>query len=98
MSWNYADSRRQVVFQVGIDGTRVEMPVYGLVPGTPIDAEDAPDADAQAARQYAKLQALCAMTPAQILAWVQANVTTLATAQDAIATLAIAVGILGRRL
>ena len=54
--------------------------------------------DAMAARQYAKLAALMVMTPAQIQAWVVANVTTLATAQDAIATLATAVGILARRL
>ena len=55
-------------------------------------------ADATAAKAYAKLNALKAMTPAQISAWVDANVTNLATAQDAIKTLAIAVGILTRRL
>jgi hypothetical protein len=54
--------------------------------------------DVIAARQYAKLAALMVMTPAQIQAWVVANVTTLPTAQDAIATLATAVGILARRL
>jgi hypothetical protein len=54
--------------------------------------------DALAAKQYAKLAALMTMTPAQIQAWVVANVTTLPAAQDAIATLATAVGILARRL
>jgi hypothetical protein len=38
------------------------------------------------------------MTPAQVQTWVTANVTNLAQAQDAIATLAIAVSILARRL
>lgn len=54
--------------------------------------------DVAAAKAYAKLTALKTMTPAQIQAWVTANVTTLAAAQDAIATLAIAVAILARRL
>lgn len=54
--------------------------------------------DAAAAKQYAKLQALTAMTPAQVQAWVAANVTNLPQAQDAIATLAIAVSVLERRL
>lgn len=55
-------------------------------------------ADASAARTYGKLTALKAMSPAEVQAWVAANVTNLAQAQDAIATLAIAVGILARRL
>ena len=54
--------------------------------------------DAVAARQNAKLAALAAMTPAQVSAWADANVTNLATAQDAIKTLAIAVSVLARRL
>jgi hypothetical protein len=55
-------------------------------------------ADASTANAYAKLAALKAMTPAQVQAWVTANVTTLAQAQDAIATLAIAVSVLSRRI
>ncbi len=54
--------------------------------------------DSAAARSQVKLQALMAMTPAQVQVWVAANVTTLAQAQDAIGTLAIAVGVLARRL
>lgn len=54
--------------------------------------------DAEAAKQYAKLSALRGMTPAQVGAWVDANVTNLAQAQDAIKTLAIAVSVLARRL
>ncbi len=54
--------------------------------------------DALDARSYAKLRALMQMTPAQVQAWVAANVTTLAQAQDAIATLAVAVSVLGRRI
>lgn len=56
------------------------------------------EADATAAKAYAKLTALRNMTPAQVQSWVAANVTNLAQAQDAIATLAIAVSILARRL
>ena len=50
------------------------------------------------ARAYAKLTALKVMTPAQVKTWVTNNVTTLAQAQDAIATLAIAVSILARQI
>jgi len=56
------------------------------------------EADRAAARAYAKLTALRTMTPAQVQAWVAANVTTLADAKDAITTLAIAVGLLAREL
>lgn len=54
--------------------------------------------DVIAAKANAKLAALRNMTPAQVGAWVDANVTNLAQAQDAIKTLAIAVSILARRL
>jgi hypothetical protein len=55
-------------------------------------------ADSEAARQYTKLRNLTEMSPAQVTAWVSENVTNLAQAQDAIATLAVAVSVLGRRL
>lgn len=54
--------------------------------------------DAQAARAYPKLAALRSMTPAEIGAWVDANVTDFASAKDAIKTLAIAVSLLSRRI
>lgn len=54
--------------------------------------------DAQDAKQYAKLTALKGMTPAQVQTWVDANVTDLPSAKDAIKTLAIAVSILARQL
>jgi hypothetical protein len=54
--------------------------------------------DIAAAKAYTKLKALQQMSPAQVQTWVAANVTNLAQAQDAIATLAIAVSILSRRL
>jgi hypothetical protein len=54
--------------------------------------------DIQAANNYAKLVALRAMTPAQVSAFVETNVTNLNQIQDAIKTLAIAVAILARRL
>lgn len=62
----------------------------------PVPTQD--EQDAEAARSYAKLRALMQMTPAQVQAWVAANVTNLAQAQDAIATLAIAVSVLIRKL
>lgn len=49
-------------------------------------------------KNYDKLKALMNMTPAQVQAWVKVNVTTLAQAQDAIATLAIAISRLARRI
>ena len=54
--------------------------------------------DVLAARTRTKLIALKNMTPDQIETWVTNNVTTLAQVRDAIATLAIAVSILARRL
>lgn len=59
-------------------------------------AQDA--SDALEARQYAKLQALSAMTPAQVRAWVTANVNNFADAKDALTTLAVAVNVLARRI
>jgi hypothetical protein len=50
------------------------------------------------ARSYAKLKALVSLTPTQIQNYIQNNVNTLADAKDALKTLAIAVGILARRL
>jgi hypothetical protein len=70
-----------------------------VAPPTPAELQAIQDAaDAADARTHAKLTALKKMTPAQVQAWVTANVTNLAQAQDAISTLAVAVGILARRL
>lgn len=49
-------------------------------------------------KAYPKLQAIANMTPTQVGAWVDANVTTLAAAKDAIKTLAMAVCVLAKRL
>ena len=68
------------------------------VPPGPDPQEGKDAADAYAARSYKKLENLCKMAPDEVTAWVTANVTTLAQAQDAITTLAIAVSVLGRRL
>jgi hypothetical protein len=67
-------------------------------PADPPPPPSQDELDAAAAKAYAKLQALIAMSPAQVQAWVTANITTLPAAQDAIATLAIAVAVLARRL
>lgn len=53
--------------------------------------------DKTAVLAYNKLTALSNMTPAQIQTWVDNNVTNLATAQDAIKTLAIGISVLIRR-
>jgi hypothetical protein len=106
--WQYTDATQLVV--VHSDGLRsclVATPeiqawmALGNVPDpppppSPADMQNV--ADIAAAKAYSKLTALAAMSPAQVQAWVVANVTTLPTAQDAIATLAIAVAILARRL
>lgn len=87
-----------------LDGTYL---VYGINDTLPVETQDpiaittqaAKDAsDAANAKANAKLSALSAMTPAQVIAWVAANVTNLAQAQSAIETLAIAVSVLARRL
>lgn len=54
--------------------------------------------DAALARVDPKLQALSTRDPAQIRGFVAANVNNLAEAKDMIATLAVAVSILARRL
>lgn len=77
------------------------VPAPYVKPQAEIDAEavEAKNAaDSAAAKQYAKLTSLKAMSPAEVQTWVAANVTNLAQAQDAIATLAIAVSILSRRI
>lgn len=86
----WVDGRRIVVY------TSPDRPADKLTPEQIQANQDA--ADAVAAKAYAKLSALAAMTPAQVQAWVSANVTTLAQAQDAIATLAIAVSLLARKI
>lgn len=54
--------------------------------------------DATSAKSYGKLNALKSMTPAQVQAWVDANINTLSDAKDALKTLAIAASILARRI
>ena len=56
------------------------------------------DADKEAVKSYAKLVALKNMTPAQVSSWVDANVTNLSQAQDAIKTLAIGMGYIIRQI
>lgn len=77
----------------------IDIPVK-IVVRTGSDMEPGPlvEADLTAVRAYNKLVALKNMTPAQVSAWVDANVTNLATAQDAIKTLAIGMGYLIRQV
>ena len=68
---------------------------------TQIDFEAAQakaNADAVAAKKDAKLTALADMTPAQVREWVNAQVKTLADAKDVLATLAVAVSVITKRL
>lgn len=63
-----------------------------------VQKEQKEESDNVAGRQFAKLNALKSMSPSQVQSWVQANVTNLAQAKDAIETLAVAVSLLARRL
>lgn len=69
-----------------------------MAPADPPPAPSQDELDLAAAKAYAKLQTLAGMTPAQVQAYVQANVTNIAQAQDAITTLAIAVALMWRRI
>jgi hypothetical protein len=62
----------------------------------PLPTQD--EIDATTAKQYGKLVALKGMTPAQVQAWVDANISTLADVKNALKTLAIAASILARRI
>lgn len=63
------------------------------------EAEATKQAQAAAdAKADAKLAALADMSPSQVRAWIAANVTNLSDAKDVLATLAIAVSILTRRI
>lgn len=80
------------------DGSEIVHAPNVPLPADPPPAPTQDELDAAAARQYAKLKALAGMTPAQVQAWCQANITDLVSARDAITTLAIAVSVLARRL
>jgi hypothetical protein len=105
MTWKFTDATRRVVWRTV--GQQMESRLFdaldpeeqaGVLEPDPPPPPTQDELDAAEARQYAKLAALRAMTPAQVDAWVEANVNTLADAKDALKTLAIAVAILARRL
>lgn len=101
--WKFTDDTNRVVFRILDSGGVESVLASALPPGTSVLPADAPvlsqdDQDAATVRQYAKLVALRNMTPAQVDAWVTANVTDLPSAKDAIKTLAIAVSVLARRI
>ncbi len=78
---------------------------WGLVKdGKPWRAATGPDVtpvnknmDKEEVSAYSKLIVLKGMSPTQVATWVDANVTNLAQAQDAIKTLAVGVGYLIRK-
>ena len=78
------------------------LPVYDLAAYQADEAKKAADLqddlDRTAARTHTKLVALKNMTPDHVEAWCGTNITNLATAKDVLTTLAVAVGILARRL
>lgn len=78
-----------------LDADNAEVLAYENPPPPPPTQDEI---DAAAAKAHAKLTALRGMTPAQVGAWVDANVTNLAQAQDAIKTLAVGMSVLARRL
>ena len=81
---------------IGSDGKPLAMPWRAATGAdmTPVVI----DADKEAVKSYAKLVALKNMTPAQVSSWVDANVTNLSQAQDAIKTLAIGMGHIIRQI
>lgn len=87
---------------ITVDMVRISEAQYlamlAVVPDAPSTEAQRLVQDTAAARQHAKLQALVSMTPAQVQAWVAANVNTLADVKNALATLAIGMSILGRKL
>lgn len=108
--WKYTDATHRVVARV-LDDASVESCIATredvlawVAAGNTILAEDPPppptqeELDTEAARQYAKLVALRAMTPAQVANWVDQNVTDFNSAKDAIKTLAVFACVAARRL
>ncbi len=55
-------------------------------------------ADEEAAKSDAKVQAVADMSPDEVRAWIGKNVKSLDDAKDVLATLAVAVSVLSRRL
>ena len=110
MNWKYTDATNTVVFRNNgkYESCLVSAIADWIALGNTPDPADPPTAgqvqsakdatDAAAAKSDAKLVALATMNPAQVRAWVAANVNTLADAKDAIATLAVVDSILARRL
>ena len=105
-AWKYTDSSKLVVFRTFNSGA-VESILARLLSAAELATVLPPDPpppptqdelDTVAARQYQKAQALFAMSPAQMSAWIDANINTFADAKDALKTLAIIVSVLGRRL
>lgn len=81
------------------DGTEVVHAPHDPEPADPEPPPTQDDLDAAASRADAKLAAVAAATPAQIRAWANQNFPTLTAAErDKLGTLAVAVGILARRI
>lgn len=109
-AWKFADSRRLAVFRLLDDGScescradRADVQGWVEAGNVILDPDPPPapskdEADAAAARELLRVKALVAMTPAQVDAYIEQNITNIATAKDAIKTLAIAVSVLARRL
>ena len=107
--WKFTDATRKVVERKREDGSTEsclawrEDVLAWVAKGNTIIAPDPvvrtkEELDARAAAAYPKLVALRGMTHDEVQAWVDANVTNIATAKDAIKTLAVAVSILARRI
>lgn len=108
--WKYTDAARVIVGRILDDGSSVscfasrdEVRAWVAAGNTILDPDPPPpptqdQLDTAAAQTYQKLVALRGMTPAQVQAWVDANVTDLASARDAIKTLAVFACVMARRL
>lgn len=56
------------------------------------------EADAQVAKADSKLQEIAAMSPAQVRSWIEKHATDSGAIADVLATLAVAVSVLSRKL
>lgn len=103
-TWKFTDATRRIVARSIGESTESRL-VEALDEderGKVLDADPVvrskDDVDLDAARADAEVLALAAMTPAEAAAWVDANVTTIATARTALRRMVKVLCILARRL
>lgn len=102
--WKFTDASRRCAARIHDDGRQQsqltaafsEAELATILAPDPTPPPTQTEQDLTAARADATLEAIKGMTPAQIDAWMVANVTNLGQARTVITKLAIAVSILWR--